>query len=140
MTTNLRTPGGTPMKFTREEFACPTTGELEFAPDFLGSLHELRTVYNKPMVVTSGCRSYEHNAKLIQEGLPASPSSFHLISNQKYNCNTCALDVARMNGPDLGEFLFIAWSRSWSIGLAKTFIHLDRRIDNSIRPQTFYTY
>ena len=126
--------------FTTEELACPTTGEVKFEKGFLDELEGLRVVYNKPMIATSGCRSTEHNEWLLRRGYKASPNSFHLIGNTKYGTDTCAVDISRPNGADAHLLVNLATTRGWTVGWAKTFIHLDRRVDYTNLPAIIYDY
>lgn len=126
--------------FTREELACPGSGELKLARGFIDKLEEIRITYARPMVVTSGCRSSKRNEWLRRRGYAASPNSLHLIENKKYGTDCCAVDIARPNGVDLHALIRIAAGSMWSVGIADTFIHLDRRGDyTSLRP-VVYTY
>ena len=47
--------------FSKEEFDCKETGENNMQPDFLTKLQELRTLYGKPIIITSGFRSVKHS-------------------------------------------------------------------------------
>lgn len=47
--------------FTKSEFDCKETGENGMNHEFMLKLQYLRTVYKKPMVVTSGFRSVNHS-------------------------------------------------------------------------------
>lgn len=126
--------------FTREELACPTSGQLILAPGFIDALELLRVTYGRPMAVTSGCRSSDHNAWLKSRGYAASPNSFHLIGNEKYGTDTCAVDVRRPAGDDLWRLVKVAQAEDWSVGIAKTFIHLDQRVKfTDLRP-VIYSY
>ncbi len=126
--------------FTRAELACPTTGRLELEPGFLGELEAFREAYGRPMAVTSGCRTSEHNDWPISRGYAASPNSLHLIGNRKYQTDTCAVDIKRPSARDLWWLIEQALRRDWSVGLAKTFVHLDRRTHFARLPRIFYTY
>jgi hypothetical protein len=127
--------------FTESEMADPATGETKFAMHFIRKLETLRTDYGHPMIVTSGCRSQEHNEWLKRRGYQASPNSFHLMDNPKYQTGgTCAVDIARPNGNDLATLIGLALSQGWSIGIANTFIHLDLRTHYTALPQVIYTY
>jgi zinc D-Ala-D-Ala carboxypeptidase len=46
--------------FKREEFSCRHTGENDMQPEFMEKLQLLRTLYGKPMRITSGYRSIKH--------------------------------------------------------------------------------
>lgn len=113
--------------FSVSELACPTTGEIVLENGFIDELEALRAAYGKPMAVTSGCRSSEHNAWLRERGYSASPNSLHLMQNNKYGTHTCAVDIKRPDGRSLHTLLAAATGAGWTIGLASTFVHLDMR-------------
>ncbi len=50
--------------FTPAEMACSMTGTLVYNADFMDWLQALRYLYAKPMVITSGYRSPEHQKTL----------------------------------------------------------------------------
>lgn len=127
--------------FTVAELEDEVTRELKLALGFIKKLEELREVYDHAMVVTSGCRSQEHNQWLIRRGFPASPNSFHLIENIKYQTGgCCAVDIARPVGSYLHRLIKFATHQAWSIGVANTFIHLDRRVDYTDLEPVVYSY
>lgn len=140
----------TPVEYTRDnwsarhfsfdEFVDDISGDLIVAPGFINESDELREAYGHPMVVTDGCRSDDKVEWLIRRGYQASRSSFHLMRNEKYGTACCAMDVARPPGPQLVKLLRCALVRHWTVGVGKTFIHLDRRAQYSSMPQTFYSY
>ncbi len=113
--------------FTTQEMQCPTSGIVRFQSDFLERLEVLRCAYDKPMIINSGCRSYLHNEQLIQDGLPASKNSLHLIGNRKYGTDTIAVDVAKPNIYDQAILIKIALEQGWTVRVGSSFIHLDLR-------------
>jgi hypothetical protein len=126
--------------FTTEELEDSATGHIKLEEGFIEKLEELRVQYAKPMVITSGCRTAEHNEWLIRRGFKASKNSLHLIDNKTYGTDTCAVDIARPNGPDAHRLVRLATVAGWTIGWAQTFIHLDRRVDYTALPATIYDY
>lgn len=126
--------------FTYEELKCPTTGEAKFEGDTLDRLQMLRDTLGKPMVITSGARTTVHNEWLQSRGYPASPNSFHLINNPKYSTDCCAFDVSITSGVDRSKLVKLALDQGWSVGAAKTFIHIDLRLFFANLPQTMYVY
>lgn len=50
--------------FKAKEFACKGTGEIKLVSELLAVLELVRQVFNKPVLVTSGYRSPEYNAKV----------------------------------------------------------------------------
>ncbi len=122
--------------FSRKELACRHCGQLTLAPDFAERLKELRLEFGLPMTLSSCCRCSEHNR---QEG--GNAGSFHLIENVKWNVpGACAIDVVRRGAEYDRKLLATALKLGWSIGIAKTFIHLDRRSDYTNLKAALFTY
>jgi hypothetical protein len=107
--------------FTRAEMACSYSGAIIIEPGFTGHMEQLRISYDAPMIVTSGCRSSEHN-----HAIGGHPRSLHMTENAAHGVATCAIDIKR-EGLDLHKLIRIAAPTGWSIGIADTFIHLDQR-------------
>ena len=126
--------------FTKLEMACPASGEVKFQGDFIDRLEQLRESYDKPMMVTSGCRTLAYNDVLKSRGYAASENSFHLIGNPKYGTDTCAVDISRPQGDALHRLVHIATGMGWTVGIAKTFIHLDLRARYTDLPPVVYNY
>jgi hypothetical protein len=122
--------------FTRQELACRGSGGLVLAEGFAEKLLELRTKFNKPMPVTSCCRSLEYNRKI-----GGSPDSFHIYDSLRHGfIGTCAIDVAIQNPTDKGNLMTLGWQLGWSIGFHKNFLHLDRRNDYTKLKQLMFVY
>ena len=129
------------MKYFKDsELACPTTGIIQLQEGFDADLDELREAYGHPIAVTSGCRTDEHNKWLQSRGYPASSSSLHLIDNDKYGTDTCAIDMQRPDGARLVELFKVAIELGWTIGFAKNFVHLDKRQKYTELTQIIYSY
>ena len=122
--------------FTAKELACKATGKIVLAPGFDDKLVELRAKFNQLMTVTSCCRSKEYNRQI-----GGSPSSFHIYDQPHYPTGgTCAIDIAVNDGLTRGKLIHLAWDLGWSIGINKSFIHLDRRVDYTGLKQTTFFY
>ena len=122
--------------FTRDELACRATGGLVLDEGFAEKLVALRIKFNKPMVVTSCCRSSDYNRKI-----GGAPNSFHIYDHPRYGfIGTCAIDIAITNPTDKGDLLSLAWQLGWSIGFNKSFLHLDRRSDYTSLRQIAFSY
>lgn len=117
--------------FTIEELACRHCGELKLADGFATALKILRTAYGKPMKVMSCCRCPEHNTSI-----GGHPRSMHLMREGRTQ-GSCAIDVAVTSPATLVRF---ALGLGWSVGVATTFIHLDRRSDYTDFKQTVFGY
>ena len=110
------------------------------AEGFLNCLINLRENVGLPFQITSCCRSAEHNDWLKSRGYPASPNSFHKIGNDKWGTDTCAVDIAIPNSVFRKDLIKRAIDLGWTVGVARTFIHVDRRSDYTPLPQVVYVY
>lgn len=126
--------------FTEEELQCPSGKVVKLAEGFGEKLDELRGALGKPIVLTSACRTTAHINWLLQRGYPASTNSFHLIDNPKYGTDTCAVDVAIPDSAYRKDIIKLALEEGWTVGVAKTFVHIDRRSDYTDLPQIVYVY
>lgn len=109
--------------FNHAELACRLTGHGKLASGFADALLKLRLAYGKPMVVTSCCRSAEHN-----KDIGGHPHSLHIYDYPEHNVDgACAIDIGLANGSHRWILVNIATAQGWSIGVATTFLHLDRR-------------
>jgi zinc D-Ala-D-Ala carboxypeptidase len=50
--------------FSEAEFRCRATGKCEMHPDFMARLQKLRTVYGRPMRISSGYRDRTHPVEM----------------------------------------------------------------------------
>ena len=110
-----------------KEFDCSHCGKNEMQPDFLQKLQALRSVYGKPMRVTSGYRCPEHpiEAKKAKPGAHASG---------------CACDIG-IDGADAHRLLKLAFAAGFTgIGVQQKgsgrFIHLDT-LEGGLRPNVW---
>jgi hypothetical protein len=126
--------------FTKEELQCPAGEVVKLAEGFGQKLDELRALVDRPMVLTSACRTSAHVTWLLERGYPASENSFHLIDNPKYGTDTCAVDVSIPHSGYRKELIKVALEEGWTIGVARSFIHIDRRSDYTELPQIVYVY
>ena len=126
--------------FTEEELQCPSGKVVKLAEGFGEKLDELRGALGKPIVLTSACRTTAHINWLLQRGYPASTNSFHLIDNPKYGTDTCAVDISISDSAHRKDIIKLALEEWWTVGVAKTFVHVDRRSDYTDLPQIVYVY
>ena len=109
--------------FSHDELKCKLTGEVKLAPRFEGELLTLRRVFARPMIVTSCCRSWQHNKN---EG--GHEHSLHVYDKPHHPTGgTVAIDIRCPDGVYMLELIGIARSLGWSIGVARWGLHLDRR-------------
>jgi zinc D-Ala-D-Ala carboxypeptidase len=105
--------------FKKIETTCKCGCGLDAMSDnALYMFDRIRELYNKKMIVDSGCRCLEHNKKV-----GGSESSAHLPDKR----GLCyALDIKCENSVDRFRLIKIALSLGCvRIGVAKTFVHLD---------------
>tara|TARA_R100001143_G_scaffold36703_1_gene34247 strand:- start:2295 stop:2687 length:393 start_codon:yes stop_codon:yes gene_type:complete len=126
--------------FTEEELQCPSAKIVKLADGFGQKLDDLREMLDRPMTLTSACRTSSHIDSLLERGYPASKNSFHLIDNPKYGTDTCAVDVSVPDSEYRKELISVALQEGWTVGVAKSFIHIDKRVDYTDLPQIVYIY
>ena len=126
--------------FTEKELQCPSGEVVKLAEGFGEKLDQLRDMLDRPMSLTSACRTTAHINWLLQRGYPASKNSFHLIDNPKHGTDTCAVDVGIPDSQYRMELIKLALEEGWTVGVAKSFVHIDRRSDYTDLPQIVYVY
>lgn len=135
---DLRTNSGV-MLFSHEELACRATGKVKLTKGFAEHLMGLRLAYAMPLIVTSCCRSLEHNGRI-----GGHPSSLHIYDIPQRPIDdpldgTAAIDVQTINADVRPLLVSLAIERGWSVGVARGFVHLDRR-DLAGLPQRVFGY
>ena len=119
--------------FSADELRCKGSGLLKLADGFGEKLLDLRISFGHPMKVNSACRSTEHNAKVR-----GAKNSFHICDTDR---GCCAIDIATPTPAYRTKLIKLALEQGWSVGIAKTFVHLDRRTDYLNRsPQVIFPY
>lgn len=111
--------------FRPEEFtSAGDTGALLIEPEFLDRLQKLRSLFNRPLVINSGYRSPNYNAKVSSTGLTGPHTTGRAVdikcldSGTRYTLVAMALDLGFTG-----------------IGIAKTFVHLDDIRNNTKIPR-----
>lgn len=113
--------------FTESEFRCSHCGEVGMQPAFMAKLQDLRTIFGKPMKVTSGYRCPAHPIEQ-QKAAPGAHTS------------GCAVDIG-VQGTDAYRLLKLAFAMGFTgIGVQQKgggrFIHLDT-LDTPPRPNVW---
>lgn len=111
--------------FTADELRCRGSGQFRLHPGFAAELAALRRTYGRPMVITSGCRSREHNA-----AVGGASASYHLLDHAwpDGSAGTLAVDVRVADAYEAWRLGGLAIDAGWSVGVStRGFIHLDAR-------------
>lgn len=120
--------------FTRSEFDSPDkpgSGSL-MSETILEMLDDVRGKFGKPIVINSGYRTEEHNAKV--GGKPKTKTSKG--SSHMYGL---AVDIKCTNSTDRFHLIYLLQETGFQrIGVAKTFIHVD--IDFEKSQEVIWTY
>ena len=91
--------------FTRAEMACKCgCGRADMVPEFMDKLQALRTLYGRPMVVTSAFRCIEHNIKVSSTGAtgPHTTGRAVDIGIRGADAHALLLQVARLKFSGIG--------------------------------------
>lgn len=122
--------------FKNSELACKSTGVVKLDSAFRDNLIWLREQYNKPMIVNSCCRSAAYNKQV-----GGHPNSLHVYDTPHHGTKgTAAIDIHMPSGVDKAELIKLALAHGWSVGVAKTYLHLDTRTDSAGLPQAVFPY
>lgn len=113
--------------FSENELKCKGSGLFIMHPGMDEELDKLRTLFGRPLFVTSGCRSLEHNREI-----GGHPRSLHIcdVPQLPGQRGCLAVDFRVQNGTEAYLLVSCAISLGWSVGvpnLSRGFIHLDKR-------------
>jgi uncharacterized protein YcbK (DUF882 family) len=101
--------------FKIEDFDCQETGENEMSEQFIHSLDQLRAACGFPFIVTSGYRS------------PTGHSIEKAKNSPGTHAQGIAADIAVNGGVERRAIVNHALAMGMSVGVAKTFVHVDIR-------------
>ena len=100
--------------FKIEDFNCQETGENDMSVDFIHALDQLREACKFPFIITSGYRSKDHS-----------------VEKRKAKAGThaqgIAADIRVSGGAQRMAIVKHASAMGMSVGVAKTFVHVDIR-------------
>jgi zinc D-Ala-D-Ala carboxypeptidase len=100
--------------FKIEDFDCKETGENEISVDFIHALDQLRAACNFPFIITSGYRSKDHSVEKRKAKAGTHASGI-------------AADIRVSGGAQRMAIVKHASAMGMSVGVAKTFVHVDIR-------------
>jgi uncharacterized protein YcbK (DUF882 family) len=101
--------------FKIKDFDCQETGENEMSVDFIHALDQLRAACGFPFIVTSGYRSQEHS---VEKRKP---------NGGGMHTKGIAADIKVSGGAQRLSIVKHASAMGMSVGVAKTFVHVDIR-------------
>lgn len=102
---------------------CGLCNEGKLDGSFSLMLPQLRMEYNAPMQVNSCCRCTEYNKRI-----GGHPRSLHVWDFPvRDNQATCAIDIHMTDDEKRARLMYVALLQGWSVGVYKTFLHLDTR-------------
>jgi len=114
--------------FRISEFACKESGKCFMDEKFMNRLVDIRLEYNRPMIITSGYRSPEYNARISSTGVDGA------------HTKGLACDI-KVYGKNAHELLQIALNFGFTgVGISQKgaqegrFIHIDMMPRGDIRP------
>ncbi len=101
--------------FTIEEMRCPCCKKCDMDEKFMHGLESLRIDFGRPLIINSGYRCKEHNAKLLN----SSPHSWHLKG--------LATDISWDEFDAATKFIILqkAMMIFHGIGIGKSYLHVD---------------
>ena len=123
--------------FSADELRSHGDGSLILDVRFAAALPQLRRSWGRPLNLNSCCRDPAHNASV-----GGHPRSLHLtIPFHASAAGTMAADISWSTWAmhDRLAFATLAASLGWSVGRARTFVHVDRRVDIGL-PRAEYNY
>lgn len=119
--------------FTDSELACKGSGVVLLDPRFADNLFVYREAVDMPLNPDSCCRSTAHNTSI-----GGAKSSYHLYEGiNDGRLGTLAIDLRVPNDKQRVIMVAKALKLDWSVGVYKTFIHIDRRVDVG-KPQVLF--
>ena len=101
--------------FKIEDFDCKETGENDMSVDFIHALDQLRAACGFPFIVTSGYRSKKHS---VEKRKP---------NGGGMHTKGIAADIKVSGGAQRLSIVKHASAMGMSVGVAKTFVHVDIR-------------
>ncbi|MCK5605482.1 hypothetical protein KAR91_26555 [Candidatus Pacearchaeota archaeon] len=111
--------------FTDEELRCKGSGKILLDPRFERALLEYREIMDIPLIPGSCCRSEAHNLNI-----GGAKGSYHLFESvDDGRSGTLAVDLKVPSNAVRAHMVGAALNLGWSVGIYKTFIHIDRRVD-----------
>lgn len=122
--------------FSAAEFACKCgCGQADMSPDFIGRLQRIRTELGKPIIISSGYRCPNHNAKVSSTGRDGPHTTGRAADLRcSHDVADRITDLAKAHGMTGRGFMQTGPA-------ASRFIHLDNLPDAPGRPRpTIWTY
>tara|TARA_B110000902_G_scaffold203728_1_gene231593 strand:- start:36 stop:398 length:363 start_codon:yes stop_codon:yes gene_type:complete len=114
--------------FDLEDFDCQETGDNEMDVEFIHQLDQLREACGFPFIITSGFRSKDHSIEKRKEKAGT-------------HAQGIAADIKVSNGNQRYKIVEQAIQMGFTgIGIARTFIHVDRRTLGADKAPVMWCY
>lgn len=111
--------------FSDNELKCKGSGIVLLDPHMDRELLIYREVMDIPLIVNSCCRSQIYNSEI-----GGARNSYHLYEGiDDGRAGTLAIDLKSPSDSVRAHMVGAALNLRWSVGVYKTFIHIDRRVD-----------
>ena len=110
------------LHFKKEEFACKGTQRLKLDTELLAVLELVRQVFDKPVTITSGYRSPEHN-----KAVGGAPNSKHMLGI------AADIVVAGHTPQEVYDLLDKTFPNYYGVGLYSGWVHIDVRNKSKAR-------
>lgn len=122
--------------FSDDELKCKLTGEYILADGFGERIDELRRRFGAPLILTSAARSKKHN-----HNIGGNLRSLHVYDKPHHPTGgCCAIDIKMPDSYEKGKLFFKAWEMGFSIGVHRSYLHIDDRSRLLDMRQTHFTY
>lgn len=102
--------------FSRSEFKCPCCDFSTVDYELLNTLEHIRTHFDSPVTITSGCRCTPHN-----QAVNGSPNSQHLYGS------AADIQVSGVEPEIVYQFLENYAPSKYGLGLYNSWVHVDVR-------------
>ena len=115
--------------FKQEEFACKCgCGEMRISPTVVLLCQLLRNKFKKSAIVLSGCRCKKHNTNV-----GGAVDSLHMPKSFDDQCHAADIYIKGIAPIEMYIFLDELFPTSLGLGVYKSWIHVDDRMDQAYR-------
>lgn len=115
--------------FKQEEFKCKCgCGEMRIAETIVMLCQMIRSHFNQPVTIVSGCRCLKHNTNV-----GGASSSMHMPKSYDNQCHAVDIQVKGIEPDEVYEFMEDMFPDMLGLGLYNSWVHIDDRLDRKYR-------